>query len=186
MSLTPYYGNTLLNPSTDPFWNVGRTTDPFWDVGMPGMDVGFPSRMGSQLGFPSSMMGNQVGLTTPRLGIDLTEEADKWVVHADLPGFRDEDVELSIENGMLGVRGKRDKTEEYDTGISHRVERHHGEVRRAIRLPIGADQDRAQANLVNGVLTVDFPKLSAESSFGKKIPLSITGGSTAKKAGKKK
>lgn len=111
MALTPFYRNSLLNPS-----------DPFWDMNVHGTDIGFPHRMGTQLGFPS--MGGELGMNvpTPRLGIDLTEEADKWVVHADLPGFKEEDVELSIENGMLGVRGKRDKTVESDTGITHRVE----------------------------------------------------------------
>jgi HSP20 family molecular chaperone IbpA len=125
MSLTPFLGNTMMNPTSDPFWNVGTANDPFWNTNMPGMDVGFPNRgLGGQVGFPN-MMGGQMGfpnLPTPQLGIDLTEETDKWVVHADLPGFKDEDVELSIENGMLGVRGKREKTEEFDTGISHRVE----------------------------------------------------------------
>ena len=200
-------------------------SDPFWDTNMmmPGMggfgsQLGFPSQMGSQLGFPN--IGSQMGfpnIPTPQLGMDLTEEADKWVVHADLPGYKDEDVELTIENGMLGVRGTRDKTVESDTGITHRVEvittsvlpimlffiylylyinfsyiyllqhqqRSFGEVRRAIRLPKGADQDNAQAHLVNGVLTVDFPKLALEN-VGKKIPLSITGGSTSSAKGKKK
>lgn len=111
------------------------TTDPFWNMGMdvPGMDM-FPGQMGSQLGFPN-VFGNQVGfpsrigsqlgfpnLPTPQVGIDLTEEPDKWVVHADLPGYKDEDVNLTIENGMLGIHGTRDKTVESDTGISHRVE----------------------------------------------------------------
>ena len=111
------------------------TTDPFWNMGMdvPGMDM-FPGGFGSQLGFPN-LLGNQVGfpgrvggqmgfpnMPTPQLGIDLTEEPDKWVVHADLPGYKDEDVDLTIENGILGLHGTRDKTVESDTGISHRVE----------------------------------------------------------------
>jgi HSP20 family molecular chaperone IbpA len=56
-------------------------------------------------------------------------------------------------------------------------------VRRAIRLPKGADQDHAHAHLVNGVLTIDFPKLAIEN-VGKKIPL-LTSGSSEKKATKK-
>lgn len=64
------------------------------------------------------------------------------------------------------------------------TQRSFGEVRRAIRLPKGADQDRAQAHLANGVLTIDFPKL-AEENVGKKIPL-LTGGGSTKTIKKKK
>jgi HSP20 family molecular chaperone IbpA len=117
MSLTPFQSRSLLNPSMDPFWNTE----------MPGVGtdiMGFPSQVGSRLGFPRSF-SDQLGfpdVPTPQIGIDLTEESDKWVVHADMPGFKDEDVELSVENGMLGVKGTRDKIVESDTGISHRVE----------------------------------------------------------------
>ena len=103
-------------------------TDPFWDMGIDfpsgmGYDTSFP-RFGSQLAVPR--LGGQLGVPSsmqaPQLGVDLTEEDDRWVVHADMPGFKDEDVELTIENGILGMRATRDKTVESDTGISHRVE----------------------------------------------------------------
>lgn len=90
--------------------------------------VGFPNWTNNLLGFPD--VGNRdLGFknVTSRIGMDLIEEPDKWVVHADLPGYKDEDIELTIENGMLGVRGTREKTTESDTGISHRVEVHTNE-----------------------------------------------------------
>ena len=90
---------------------------------MPGMEVGlFPGSSSMEMGLPRGWGGQLANMRAPQLGIDLTEEENNWVVHADLPGFKDEDVELSIENGMLGVRAKRDKTTESDTGISHHVE----------------------------------------------------------------
>ena len=90
---------------------------------MPGMEVGlFPGSSSMEIGLPRRWGGQLANMRAPQLGIDLTEEENNWVVHADLPGFKDEDVELSIENGMLGVRAKRDKTTESDTGISHHVE----------------------------------------------------------------
>ena len=136
---------------------------------LPGADLmGFHNHLlGSRHGFPN--------VPAPELGLDLTEESDKWVIHADMPGFKDEDVELSVDNGMLSVTGTRDKTVKSDTAVSHRVERSFGTVRRVIRLPKGADQDNAQANLADGVLTINFPKLAIENGGGKKIPL-VTGG----------
>jgi HSP20 family molecular chaperone IbpA len=102
----------MMNPLNDPFWNMD----------MPGMDVGLFPGSSMDLGFPRRLGGQLTNWQQPQFGIDLTEEENNWVVHADLPGFKDEDVELSIENGMLGVRAKREKTIESDTGISHRVE----------------------------------------------------------------
>ena len=113
-SLNPF--DSATTASMDPFWNMEM---------MLGNNMGYPGATNTQLGFPTTRGGNQVGFSnpgTPQIGMDLTEEADKWVVHADLPGFKDEDVELTIENGMLGVRATRDKTVESDTGITHRVE----------------------------------------------------------------
>jgi HSP20 family molecular chaperone IbpA len=116
----------MMSSALTPFVTSSIVDDPFWDMDsmLTGNTLGFPRNITSQFGFPSRL-GSQVGfpaISNQNLGMDLTEEADQWVVHADLPGFKDEDVELTIENGMLGVRATREKTEESDTGISHRVE----------------------------------------------------------------
>jgi HSP20 family molecular chaperone IbpA len=106
MSLSPFHSQSLLNASLDPHWNME----------LPGADLmGFHNHLlGSRHGFPN--------VPAPELGLDLTEESDKWVIHADMPGFKDEDVELSVDNGMLSVTGTRDKTVKSDTAVSHRVE----------------------------------------------------------------
>ena len=59
---------------------------------------------------------------TPQLGIDLTEQDGKYVVHADLPGFKEEDVDVNIKDGVLTLSGKREKTVESKNDVSHRVE----------------------------------------------------------------
>lgn len=69
------------------------------------------------------------------------------------------------------------------TSIRRSCQRSFGEVRRAIRLPRGADHDNAHAHLQNGVLTINFPKLAMEST-GKKIPL-VTAGPSTTKGGKR-
>jgi HSP20 family protein len=90
----------------------------------------------------------------------------------DAPGARDEDVELSVSNGMLGVRVTRQKTVERDIGIHHRTERSFCEMRRTVPIPTNANPDAAVANLNHGVLTISFPKLQ-QTPTAKKIPLSI-------------
>jgi HSP20 family protein len=90
----------------------------------------------------------------------------------DAPGARDEDVELSVSNGMLGVCVTRQRTVERDVGIHHRTERSYCEMRRTMPLPTNANPDAAVANLTRGILTISFPKLNQTPS-AKKIPLTI-------------
>lgn len=88
----------------------------------------------------------------------------------DAPGAKDEDIELSVSNGMLGVKVTRKKTVEHDTGLQHRVERSYSELRRTVALPQNIDADLAEARLNNGVLTITFPKIT-QSVPTKKIPV---------------
>eukprot|EP00602_Paraphysomonas_sp_CaronLab_P006306 CAMPEP_0185027850 /NCGR_PEP_ID=MMETSP1103-20130426/13116_1 /TAXON_ID=36769 /ORGANISM="Paraphysomonas bandaiensis, Strain Caron Lab Isolate" /LENGTH=113 /DNA_ID=CAMNT_0027562003 /DNA_START=234 /DNA_END=575 /DNA_ORIENTATION=- len=104
------------------------------------------------------------------LFMDIIETGDSFLVHADVPGAKDEDVELKIENGMLALRVTREQTRERDVGIEHRRERFFGELKRTIKLPSNADQDNATATLEGGVLSITLPKLDAAAP-GKKIPL---------------
>ena len=85
-------------------------SDPFWDLG-----VHHRPRHFGELTFKNMP-------TTPQLGIDLTEKEDKFVVHADLPGFKEEDVDVNIKDGVLTLSGKREKTVESKNDVSHRVE----------------------------------------------------------------
>ena len=84
--------------------------DSFWDMGV----LPRPRHFG-ELSFQNMP-------TTPQLGIDLTEQEGKYVVHADLPGFKEEDVDINIKDGVLTLSGKREKTVESDSDVCHRVE----------------------------------------------------------------
>ena len=164
MSLTRNDNNNVND--SDPFWSLMHT--PFHGHGMFARPFDFPSLKDMP--------------ETPKLDLDLTEEGDKWVVHADLPGYKEEDVELNIENGMLGVRAKREKVVENKTSKSHRVERSFGEVRRTVLMPKGADLDNAHASLENGVLSVSFPKLQLEDGArGTRIPITSSSSSSSLK-----
>jgi HSP20 family protein len=90
---------------------------------------------------------------------DIHETADHYVVTAELPGLRREDVHLHVEDGRLTLEGvRRDMVgtcEQY-----HRVERGHGAFSRTFQLPAPVDAERIIANLHDGVLTVTCPKAS--------------------------
>jgi HSP20 family protein len=90
--------------------------------------------------------------------LDVRESEDRYEVKVDLPGLEPGDVNVTFEDGMLTIGGKR-QFESEDTGDTwHRVERGFGTFARSIRLPQTADTERIEATFDRGVLTVTVPK----------------------------
>lgn len=99
--------------------------------------------------------------------VDIKEEKDKFVLNADVPGVDPKDIEVSMQNGVLTIEGKRDdKHEEKDDNFV-RVERISGRFYRQFNLPQTADQDAISARSNHGVLEITIPK--AQQKDAKKI-----------------
>jgi HSP20 family protein len=94
--------------------------------------------------------------------IDVHETADEYVITAELPGLRQEDIRIQVTDSRLQLSGERRERgaacEQY-----HRVERGHGGFSRTFEFPLPVDGDRITADLRDGVLTVICPK-AAEGS----------------------
>ena len=90
--------------------------------------------------------------------VDIYENKDQIVLEAELPGMKQEDFDLSIENNVLTLRGERkfEKTDETDN--YHRVERSYGAFTRSFTLPQTVSAEGATADYNNGVLRVTLPK----------------------------
>lgn len=97
-------------------------------------------------------------------------ETDKEIrVTAELPGLDEKDVELTVEEGVLTLRGeKRAEVEDRDRGYS---ERSYGRFERRIGLPRGVDRDKVTATFRNGVLTVTLPRTEAANENVRRIPV---------------
>jgi len=97
-------------------------------------------------------------------------ETDKEVrITAELPGINEKDVEITIEEGVLTLRGeKNSEVEDKDRGYS---ERSYGRFERSIGLPRGIEPDKASATFKNGVLTVTLPKSEAANENIRRIPV---------------
>ncbi len=99
------------------------------------------------------------GWTPP---VDLLETPDRYIITAELPGLRREDVDIQVHDNRLTISGTRREQlqacEQY-----HRVERGHGSFSRTFHLSMAVDPERVSADLRDGVLTVVCPK-SAEAS----------------------
>ena len=118
----------------------------------------------NQLGYSNRELANndndQSNVVTShwRPAVDIKEEADRFVITADLPGVDPKDIEITMENGVLSIKGER-KSEIRDEKEGYkRVERVSGTFYRRFSLPDSADAERIEAKGKDGVLEVSLPK----------------------------
>jgi HSP20 family protein len=89
---------------------------------------------------------------------DLKETKDAFVIHADLPGVKDDDLNLSLTGNLLTISGKREDEKRQEGEAYYAVERSHGTFTRSFTMPESVEADAVSADLKNGVLTVRLPK----------------------------
>jgi len=104
--------------------------------------------------------------------VDVEENEDAWIVEAEIPGARAEDVHVEVHNGELDIRGEI--VEKQRAGVLRRRTRRVGEFEYHVVLPEPVDSDNPEARLHDGVLEVRVPK--AERSSGREIPIQSDGG----------
>ena len=90
--------------------------------------------------------------------MDVSEGEDAFQIEVDLPGVTPDDVEVTLDQNLLTIRGERKTRNDTDTGNVHRSERRYGEFSRTISLPSHVDADGIQAHFELGVLHVTVPK----------------------------
>lgn len=113
-------------------------------------------------------LGNRVEWA-PRMDV---EETDKAVlVTADLPGVDPKDIEVSVLNGELVLRGEKKQEKEEKGKNFHRMERFAGTFYRSIALPSGIDENGVTATSAKGVVTITIPK--RPEAKAKKIPVQV-------------
>lgn len=93
---------------------------------------------------------------------DISETEKEYLVKAELPGIKREDVKVSVEDSVLTIEGERKQEKEEKGEKTHRVERFYGSFCRSFTLPDDADAQNIRAEGKDGVLRVHVPKLKAE------------------------
>jgi HSP20 family protein len=93
---------------------------------------------------------------TPR--VDIKEEAKRFVILADIPGVDPKDIDVSMDKGILSIKGERKSEAKEQDGNLTRVERSHGVFYRRFALPDSADAEGVTANGKHGVLEISIPK----------------------------
>ena len=104
--------------------------------------------------------------------VDIEEEADKYLIVADLPGVDKKDIEVNLENGVLSIRGEKKVEKETDKGSKrHRTERFYGSFARSFTLPTTVKANKVDASYKDGVLKLVIPK--AEEAKPKAIDIKV-------------
>ena len=91
--------------------------------------------------------------------VDIKEDADKFTLFADIPGVEPKDIEISMDNNVLSVKGKRQFESKKEIDGFTRVERQHGVFYRRFTLPSTANAQDIQAKSKQGVLEIVIPKI---------------------------
>ncbi len=104
--------------------------------------------------------------------VDIAEHKDNYLVRADLPGLRKEDVNVTLQDNFLTIRGeKKHETESKDANY-YRRERVYGTFSRVIELPTSVDAKKIEASFKDGVLHITLPK--SEEAKPKEIDVKVS------------
>lgn len=105
------------------------------------------------------------------LAVDVTENEDGYTVMASVPGINPDDLEITLEDGVLTIKGEIKVSEESDNEQYHVRERRYGSFSRNVRFPVDVNADEIHASYEHGVLTLDVPK--AEEVKPKRISIKV-------------
>jgi HSP20 family protein len=143
--------------------------DPFQDLRSAQDEMAQMSPMlAHALGLHARQQGNDRAMTTAWApALDISERKDAYLVTVELPGLKPEDLDITMEDGLLTIKGERQFTSESSEQQFHRVERRYGAFRRSITLPAQVQADHIEATFDNGVLEIMVPK--AEETKPKRI-----------------
>ena len=111
----------------------------------------------------------EFGLSLERFApeVNVVESDGELEITADLPGIKQEEVNVELRDGNLWISGKKEEEKEEKGKTYHRLERRYGEYRRVIPLPTTVDEEKIEAEYQEGVLKITVPK--TESAKPKRI-----------------
>lgn len=132
-----------------------------WLSLMPELDLF--DRMFSDWSVPSSWTDERVVVPA----FDISETEKEYVISGEIPGIDPKDLEVTLTEGILSIKGEKKQESEEKKEDYHRIERHYGSFQRNFRVPENIKRDQLDANYKDGVLRLTLPK--TEQSEVKKI-----------------
>jgi HSP20 family protein len=137
-------------------------------------------RPSSSLGMPGNrgMLGTRGGQGLSRMSgdmwmpqIETSRRGDRFVVRADVPGVKKEDLQIDVEDGVLTLSGERREENTEDRDGFYRSERSYGRFQRAIPIPEGIETDACEATFRDGVLEISLPMPKNEEAKQRRIEI---------------
>jgi HSP20 family protein len=116
-----------------------------------------------------TLRGEEAGEWLPSL--DVAETKNEIVVKAEVPGLEPKDIDISLSDGLLTIKGEKKQEREEKEENYHLVERSYGSFTRSIRLPKEVQSDKINASYKNGVLKVVLPK--SEEAKKKEVKIKV-------------
>jgi HSP20 family protein len=112
-------------------------------------------------------MGSPVGV--PKTDVAETDKGFRMTV--ELPGMDEKNVSISVADGVLTIRGRKEAERKEENENYHLTEREYGSFERSLRLPPTVDQSKIAASFDKGVLNIDMPKAAEAQSKTRQIPI---------------
>jgi len=137
--------------------------DPFQDLRSAQEEMAEMAQMSPMLAHALGLHAQQVSgratTTAWAPALDISERKDAYLVTVELPGVEADDLEITLEDGLLTIQGERHFAHNSSAQQFHRVERRYGAFRRSITLPAQVQAEQIEASFENGVLQIMVPKM---------------------------
>jgi len=134
-------------------WDLFKNWDPFRELSE------FQNRLGSFFGRAPIQKGQESPMPSQwSPAVDIVEDEKEFVIKAELPEIKKEEVHVTVDNGVLTISGERKFEKEEKNKRYHSVERSYGSFTRSFSLPEGADPGKVRAEFKDGVLQVHVQK----------------------------
>jgi HSP20 family protein len=113
----------------------------------------------------------ETALTAFSPAVDIEEHEKEFVISAELPGMKKDDIKINVKDNVLSISGEKNQEQKTEDKNYHRTERVFGAFQRTFRLPEYADQENVAAEYREGILQVTIPKL--KESLAKQVEIKV-------------
>lgn len=120
---------------------------------------------------PFYSMNRELGTNAFWPRVDITDEKERVLVRAEIPGMKKEDINVTIENDLLTISGEKKIERKTDQGKYNHYELSYGTFERTFRLPENVDKDKIDASYKNGVLELSIVKTGEQKPKAKQIEI---------------
>jgi HSP20 family protein len=122
-------------------------------------------------GFDIEPFESRIGSFSPK--VDVTENDKEIKISAELPGMDEKDIDVSLQNDMLTIKGEKHEEKEDKGKDYYRMERSYGSFSRTIPLPVEVETEKVEAKFRKGVLSITLPKTAKAVAETKKIAVKV-------------